>query len=307
MARYRIDLGYRGTEFHGWAAQPGLRTVQGVLQQGLERITRVDSAQLGLTVAGRTDAGVHARHQVAHIDLPPAAEAKIQGRRSSSVGAALCSRLNGVLRGLDASDIVIHDARRVSEDFDARFSALWREYSYRICDIGSFRDPLHAHMQTHINQVLDTAVMHAEAHTILGLRDFLAVSKPRPGATTIRTLLRLTVERDEAGVVCICVRADAFCHHMVRALVGALVRVGNGTWLPGVLARLIPAAREPRMDGESTVERAVNCVVGDEPAVYIAQPMHVFPAHGLTLEAIGYPDPTEWAARNTQTRAKRSS
>ena len=281
MTRFRLDLGYRGTDFHGWAKQPGLRTVQTAVESGLERITGTEVATV---VAGRTDAGVHARRQVVHIDLSDAAIEKLIGQSNRSAEVALLSRLRGVLAAGEFHDIVVHAVAEVSEDFDARFSALWRSYQYRLADHRSFIDPLLTQVTPRHKGELDVEAMAEAASEVQGLHDFLPFCKPREGATTIRTLHELRVVRDQDAVITIDLRADAFCHHMVRALVGGLIKVGSGNWAVTRPAELIAEAD-----------------AGLTPDV----PMFVTPAEGLVLTEVGYPVPEEYAARSAQTMARR--
>jgi tRNA pseudouridine38-40 synthase len=262
--RWRLDLAYDGTAFSGWATQPGVRTVQAELEEWLSRVLRLDSP-VSLVCAGRTDAGVHARGQVAHVDLP-----NINGD-----GQALCRRLNRAL----GDDLVVRRASVAPPGFDARFSAIWRRYVYRLSDAATPPDPL---VRNHVAQIrgrIDLAAMNAAASTLLGLRDFAAFCRQREGASTIRTLLDLHAER-QVDVVEITVRADAFCHSMVRSLVGALVAVGSGRrdlgWLSGILNR---AVRDPSV--------------------------MVMPAHGLTLEEVGYPQDDQLASRAEAARSRR--
>ncbi|GAA1850372.1 tRNA pseudouridine(38-40) synthase TruA [Brevibacterium marinum] len=282
MTRFRIDLGYRGTDFHGWAKQPGLRTVQSTLEAGLTRIT---GAEVTTVVAGRTDAGVHARRQVVHIDLPTTGIEKLIGQSSRSAEAALLSRLRGVLTADDADDLVIHSVSEVPGAFDARFSALWRSYRYRLADHRSFIDPLLTPVTPRHKGELDAEAMAVAAREVRGLHDFLPFCKPREGATTIRTLYELEVVRDQEAVIVIDLRADAFCHHMVRALVGGLIKVGSGSW---------PVTRPAELIAEADA--------GIDPDA----PMFVTPAHGLVLTEVGFPDPEFYAARAEQTMARRS-
>ena len=282
MTRFRIDLGYRGTDFHGWAKQPELRTVQSSLEVGLGRIT---GAKVPTVVAGRTDAGVHARRQVVHIDLPTAGIAKLIGKSARSAEAALLSRLRGVLTVDGSDDIVIHSVSEVSDAFDARFSALWRSYQYRLADHRSFIDPLLTPVTPRHKGELDVEAMAEAARETQGLHDFLPFCKPREGATTIRTLYELDVARDQEAVITIDLRADAFCHHMVRALVGGLIKVGSGAW---------PVTRP--------AEYLAEADAGIEPDV----PKFVTPAHGLVLTAVGYPEAELYASRAAQTMARRS-
>lgn len=281
--RIRLDLGYRGTGFHGWARQPEARTVQGLIEAGLETIC---GTPVRTVVAGRTDAGVHARRQVVHLDITDAIATRLIGRSDRTVGDALAARLRGALRHLGADDIVVHAASEVDAAFDARFAAVSRRYTYRIADPASFLDPLAAGHTTVSKERLDAAAMHTAAQEILGLHDFLPFCKPRPESTTIRTLLECSVTRDDEGIIVIDLRADAFCHHMVRALVGGLMKVGAGAW---------PATRP--------AELIARAEAGDTDL----GPMFVTPAHGLVMEHVEYPPPREWRARAERTRARRDT
>ena len=220
--RLRIDLGYDGSGFSGWAAQPGRRTVEEVLAGVLGRVLRLPGPP-SLTVAGRTDAGVHARGQVVHTDVPAAAWAgsRTAGRAVARLAAAL------------PADIRVHAASLAPDGFDARFSALWRRYSYRVCDDPARADPLRRHETLWSFRPLDLAAMNEAALVFLGEHDFAAFCRRRPGATTIRTLRVLNWRRDDDGTAVATVTADAFCHNMVRALVGALLAVGEGRRPPG--------------------------------------------------------------------------
>ncbi len=177
-----------------------------------------------VTVAGRTDAGVHARGQVAHIDIDPAAWASLPGRSDRDPGVALVSRLGGIL----PADVVVREARPAPDGFDARFSAVERRYLYRIADTGAVRDPLRRHDTVWWRKPLDVGAMDEAARSLVGLRDFAAFCRQREGATTVRTLLDFSWIRLADGVLAATVRADAFCHSMVRSLVGAVVPVGEG-------------------------------------------------------------------------------
>lgn len=273
--RVRLDLSYDGTGFSGWAAQPGLRTIQGILEGALGTVLRTPAPRL--VVAGRTDAGVHARGQVAHLDLATEVWRAVRGRQAAEPGDALVRRMAGVL----PPDVVVHRATVVPGEFDARFSALHRRYAYRLADDVTQVDPLRrTHVVRHLP--LDVEAMRVAAADLVGVHDFAAFCKPRPGATTIRTLQVFDVVRPtvggDAGLVVLTVQADAFCHAMVRSLVGALLRVGAGrrptTW-PG--------------------ELLLGGVRGGPVA----------PAHGLTLESVAYPPDADLAARAVVTRARR--
>ena len=267
MTRYRLDLGYDGAAFHGWAGQTGLRTVQGELETWIGRVLRLPAPPV-LTCAGRTDAGVHARGQVAHLDLDlPEPEL---------VAATLARRLRRAL----PEDVAVYRVRLAPEGFDARFSAIWRRYAYRLSDIGPL-DPLLRGTTASVRAELDLTLINAGAQQLLGLHDFAAFCRAREGATTVRELQWLEGVRLADGRIEIGVRADAFCHSMVRSLVGALVEVGSGrrdlSWLSGLL-------HSPNR-------------VGDIP---------VMPAAGLVLEEVGYPPDDQLAARAQAARAVRT-
>ncbi|WP_158865580.1 tRNA pseudouridine(38-40) synthase TruA [Leifsonia sp. AG29] len=281
--RYRLDIAYQGTDFNGWGRQPGLRTVQGTLEEALATIFRRAGDPPLLTVAGRTDAGVHAAGQVAHVDLSPEQEAvlrKPHGKRPPlPPEEALGRRLNGILGPV--SDVVVTSASRAREGFDARFSALWRRYEYRVADRSARRDPLQRHRTAWVSSDLDADSMDMAAHGLLGLHDFASYCKAREGATTIRTLLSFSWREDPDGVLVAELTADAFCHSMVRALVGACVEVGEGKLAAGDLV-----------------------VLRDEKRRTSA--FKVMPARGLTLMEVGYPEGAELALRAERTRGLRT-
>lgn len=274
--RLRIDLAYDGSDFHGWATQPALRTVQGALEGALGTVLRTP-APPSVVVAGRTDAGVHARGQVVHVDLDEDAVLRSAGRGDADPVPALARKLNGVL----PSDVRVRRTGLAPEGFDARFSAVWRRYAYRIADRAELVDPL---VRRHVlawAQPLDVDRMNAASAALVGEQDFAAFCKKRPGATTIRTLLDLDWRRSDDGVLEGRIRADAFCHNMVRALVGCLLAVGEGRREPGwAHAVLTAGVRDPSV-----------------------QVVH---AHGLVLEEVGYPGDAELALRAQQTRKVRT-
>ncbi len=274
--RVRLDLAYDGTGFAGWAAQPGLRTVEGTLSDALTTVLRAPEP-VRLTVAGRTDAGVHARGQVAHADVDAAAWAALPGRSDRAPEAAAVTRLAGVL----PPDVVVRRAAPAPDGFDARFSATSRRYAYRVADPASLHDPLRRLDTVTHRRPLDVAAMDEASRALLGLRDFAAFCKRREGATTVRTLLAYAWARDADGVLVGTVVADAFCHSMVRALVGAVVPVGEGRREVGWPAQVLGARVR-------------------DPGVV------VMPPHGLSLEAVAYPPDGELAARADEARAVRT-
>ncbi|WP_448005820.1 tRNA pseudouridine(38-40) synthase TruA [Agromyces bauzanensis] len=283
VVRVRLGIAYDGTDFSGWSRQPGLRTVQGVLEDALATLFRRTGEPPRLTVAGRTDAGVHALGQVAHLDVSePALATVARPRRGTEADAtpeaALARRLTGII-GADA-DVVITHAERAPAGFDARFSAIWRRYEYRVADASAVRDPLERRRTVVIPRALDVDAMDAAARSLLGLHDFAAFCRPREGATTIRTLQSYAWRRAEGGVLVASLQADAFCHSMVRALVGACVAVGEGRLEASDPLALLRAAER-------------------------TSAFKVMPAKGLVLTEVGYPDDAELEARAAQTRARR--
>ncbi|MBO1335039.1 tRNA pseudouridine(38-40) synthase TruA [Streptomyces sp. VRA16 Mangrove soil] len=269
FVRVRLDLSYDGKDFSGWAKQAGgRRTVQGEIEDALRTVTR-SSTTYELTVAGRTDSGVHARGQVAHVDLP------------ESVWAEHREKLLKRLAGRLSKDVRVWRAEEAPSGFNARFSAIWRRYAYRVTDHPGGVDPLlRGHVLWH-DWPLDVDAMNAAAEALLGEHDFAAYCKRREGATTIRTLQQLSLVRGDDGIITATVRADAFCHNMVRSLIGALLFVGDGhrtaDWPGKVLAAGVR-----------------------DSAVHVVRP------HGLTLEEVGYPADELLAARNVEARNKRT-
>jgi tRNA pseudouridine38-40 synthase len=247
--RLRLDVAYDGSEFAGWAAQPGQRTVEGVLISTLEQVLRRLPGSTRLTVAGRTDAGVHARGQVCHVDVPP----------DFGDVEALTRRLNRAL----PADVAVRRVVTAPAQFNARFSATWRRYAYRVGDLPEHVDPIRRREALAWPRRLDEAAMNQAAAGLLGEHDFAAFCKRREGASTVRHLRELSWRRD-GGLLTCHVLADAFCHNMVRSLVGCLIVVGEAKQPPSWAAEVLAAGvRDPRVP--------------------------VVAAHGLTLEQVGYP------------------
>jgi tRNA pseudouridine38-40 synthase len=266
LVRLRIDLAYDGTEFAGWAVQPGLRTVQAEVEAALATVLRLPGARV--TCAGRTDAGVHARGQVVHTDVP--------GYDGNAF--ALGRRLAGVL----PPDIGVRAVAAAPTGFDARFSPLWRRYAYRLTEHPFGPEPLRRHDVVGHGRVLDVDAMQAAAAGLQGEHDFAAYCRRRVGATTVRTLLELRWSREPDDLVVATVLADAFCHSMVRSLVGACLAVG---------------------EGRRAVDWPVEVLAGRvrRPDVTVA------PARGLTLEEVHYPPDDEVAARALAARRRREA
>lgn len=270
VERYRLDVAYDGTDFSGWAKQPDLDTVAGTILTALATILGEDDSDFGLRVAGRTDAGVHATGQVAHIDV-----SQSQLKRAGRAGLT-ASRLNGLL----PNSIRLKSLARVTADFDARFAASQRHYRYRIADSGENQLPENARYTLWHPRKLDAPRMNQAAQPLIGVHDFAAFCKPRPGATTIRELRQITVLRDKSGAITIHLAADAFCHNMVRSLVGAMIAVGEGRLTDADLVDILNSrARGSRFK--------------------------VVPPHGLTLTAVDYPSPGEWNQQVAKARNRR--
>ena len=278
--RVRLDLSYDGGPFSGWALQPGRRTVQGVLEEALHMLLR---RSVRVTVAGRTDAGVHARGQVVHLDLTEAEWQGLPRGHELDPAVAMQRRLRGALSRILGDLTGAVEVRRISlapEGFDARFSALWRRYSYRIADGPALWDPLGRYSILWHKNPLDVSLLNEGASKLLGLQNFLSFCKPREGATTIRELQRFEFARAEDGVIVATVQADAFCHNMVRALIGSALYVGEGVEEPGWLyERLLAQKRDAKS--------------------ILAAP------HPLVLEEVAYPSDDELLARAVLTRALR--
>ncbi|MBO2452257.1 tRNA pseudouridine(38-40) synthase TruA [Actinomadura barringtoniae] len=270
LVRLRLDITYDGSDFAGWARQPNQRTVQGVIEDALARLLRLDPPPV-LTVAGRTDAGVHARGQVAHLVVPVAAY--------STVNGTMPRRLAGLL----PPDVRVRSVVVAPEGFDARFSALSRRYVYRVCDDPIGVEPLRRHDVLWHPRPVDLERMNAASALLLGEHDFAAFCRKREGATTIRRLLRYEWAREDEDhrIAAATVQADAFCHSMVRALVGALLVVGDGR-------------REIEWPSEVLAARVRDSAV------------NVAPAHGLSLEEISYPEDEGLAERAQETRRVRT-
>ena len=268
VVRLRLDVSYDGTDFSGWAAQPDRRTVAGVLSEALGRLVG-PSIPLGLTVAGRTDAGVHATGQVCHIDLPAAAYVALE--------ASLVRRLAALM----PPDARVRAVTRVPATFDARFSATFRRYEYRVSDAPWGPEPLRRHDTLGWVRPLDLDRLRAAAAGLIGVHDFAAYCKRKEHATTVRAITRLDWRRAADGVAVATVEADAFCQAMVRGLVGAMLTVGDGRRDPDWPAGLL-----------SLRERSSEVTVA--------------PAHGLTLVAVGYPAESQYAQRADTTRRLRA-
>ena len=273
LIRFRIDLAYDGTDYWGWAMQPGIPSVQGELVTALTTVFGESSDAFGMRVAGRTDAGVHATAQVAHIDLSPQ-QLKRLGRSHGMVG-----KLNDLL----PTDIRIHAVTEAPAGFDARFSASYRRYRYRIADGLAPKNPLKSRYVLWLNHELDLLAMKAASLELLGMHDFASFCRRKPNATTIREVRDIQIKRNplEENMIEVELLADAFCHNMVRSIVGALIAAGEGKATAEDVAEKL--SRRTRV-GSYKVQ----------------------PAHGLTLIEIGYPADADLAAQAERARNMRT-
>ncbi|WP_232342739.1 tRNA pseudouridine synthase A [Bifidobacterium choladohabitans] len=310
LVRLRMDLAYDGGGFHGWARQPGLRTVQGCIEHALSLITGVRRSQGGiahrqvvweprLVVAGRTDTGVHASHQVAHLDIPEAVLEACRGH----MGVDGVSALERRLRHLLPVDIVLLGLSMAPTGFDARFSALERTYLYRVSQGGQPGDPRMRGYVLDLEGSLDLQAMNEAATECIGLHDFGSFARPNPGGTTIRKVLAAHWDQVptvnlfgadpgrsavgylppfmESGLTVFRIVADAFAHNMVRSLVAACIQVGQGRrsvqWFADKVAHPLREGSTGPID-----------------------------ARGLTLEHVAYPPDDQLAERAQAIRARRT-
>ncbi|KKW65646.1 tRNA pseudouridine synthase A [Mycolicibacterium elephantis] len=270
--RLRLDIAYDGTDFAGWAVQAGQRTVAGVLDEALSTVFRTP---VQLRAAGRTDAGVHASGQVAHVDVPAGALSHAYPRTPRPGESEFLPLVRRLGRFLPA-DVRVRHIVRAPAGFDARFSALRRHYLYRLSTAPYGVDPQDARYVTAWPRPLDVDAMAAASRHLLGLHDFAAFCRHREGATTIRDLQRLDWSRDGDRVTAH-VTADAFCWSMVRSLVGALLAVGEGRREPDWCATLLTAERR-------------------------SSEFAAAPPQGLTLVGVDYPPDDQLEARTKVTR-----
>jgi tRNA pseudouridine38-40 synthase len=273
FTRLRIDFGYDGTDFFGWSKQPDLRTIQGAFLDALTLIFGESEIDFSLRVAGRTDAGVHALNQVAHFDLTQSQLARL-GRETID---DIAYKLNRLL----ADDIRVSKVGIAPVGFDARFSAINRRYRYRLADNLAFKNPLETRFTLDVAGELAIDAMNEAGGHLLGLHDFASFCKPREGSTTIRELQEITVSRVAGQVVEVEIQADAFCHNMVRSIVGALIAVGQGRATPSKIKQLLEQTNR-------------------EGSYKVVSP------HGLSLLGIGYPPDDQLAAQAEKAQNLRS-
>jgi tRNA pseudouridine38-40 synthase len=274
--RLRLDIAYDGTDFAGWAVQVGQRTAAGVIDEALTTVFRTP---VRLWAAGRTDAGVHATGQVAHVDVPADALANAYPRTLRAGEPEFLPLLRRLGRFLP-TDVRVLDIARAPAGFDARFSALRRHYVYRLSTAPYGVVPQQARYITAWPRDLDVEAMSAASRELVGLHDFAAFCRHRERATTIRDLQRLDFSR-EGDLITAHVTADAFCWQMVRSLVGALLAVGEHRRSPEWCRELLTATKR-------------------------SSDFAAAPAQGLTLAQVDYPPDDELAARILITRDLRT-
>jgi tRNA pseudouridine38-40 synthase len=265
--RLRLDIAYDGTNFFGWATQPGRRTLQDLVEEAIARISQTDIESI---VAGRTDAGVHATGQVIHVDVPDA----MFDRELTYID--LRYKLNRILD----DDVRIMNVSDAPAGFHARFSALRRSYTYKILDNNDVISPLSRYDVASWYRPLDPQRMNEASKLLLGHHDFAAFCKFKVGGTTIRTLEKYEWRRSDDGLLVADVVADAFCYSMVRNLVGAVVCVADGRQDPQWITQLL-----------ANKERVSDSLV--------------FPARGLTLYRVDYPSNDQLLERAKITVSKR--
>jgi tRNA pseudouridine38-40 synthase len=272
LIRLRLDIAYDGTDFAGWAVQDAQRTVAGVLDEALSTVFR---QPLRLFAAGRTDAGVHATGQVAHVDVPVYVLGNAYPRQPRPVDAEFDPLVRRLAKFLP-EDVRVRQIARAPEGFDARFSALRRHYAYRLSLAAYGAEPQQARFVTPWPRPLNLDALNVASATLVGLHDFAAFCRQRPGATTIRELQRFDWVREGDNLTAF-VTADAFCWSMVRSLVGALLAVGEERREPSWCATLL-----------GTDSRSSDFAAA--------------PARGLTLVGVDYPPDDQLAARISVTR-----
>ncbi|MCK0173638.1 tRNA pseudouridine(38-40) synthase TruA [Mycolicibacterium sp. F2034L] len=272
LVRLRLEVSYDGTDFAGWAPQAGQRTVAGLIDEALSTVFRTP---VTVRAAGRTDAGVHATGQVAHVDVPSEAIHHAYPRTPRPADPEFSPLVRRLGRFLP-EDVRITRVVRAPSGFDARFSALRRHYEYRLGTADFGVTPQQARYVTAWPRPLDVEAMTEAGRVLVGLHDFAAFCRYREGATTIRDLQRLDWTRD-GDILTAHVTADAFCWNMVRSLVGALLAVGEHRREPAWCAGLLDA---PSRSSEFAAA----------------------PARGLTLVGVDYPPDDELAARTLITR-----
>ena len=242
MTNFQLTLEYDGRGFAGWQRQTKeTRTIQGVLEEALERITGLPVSVIG---SGRTDAGVHAEGQVASVRL-----------ETTLVPDQLRRALDGLLPG----DLAVREAVAATEGFHARYDTRSKLYRYGIWN-GVSRSPLLAARTWQIRRELDLAAMAGASLALVGTHDFASFQAAgSPGRDTVRTLARLDVEGDAGAEIHLLVEADGFLRQMVRILAGTLVEVGLGRRRSDAMASIL-AARDRRRAGATAPAHGLTLV-----------------------------------------------
>jgi tRNA pseudouridine38-40 synthase len=241
MSTYRLDITYDGTSFHGYARQRDVRTVQGVLEAALARAI----GPVETTVAGRTDAGVHARQQVVSFGTETTVDVE---------------RLIRSLNSLLPNDVAAVACSEVEDGFSARFTALSRSYRYTILNRPA-RDPLRRSTTWHIPETLDVQAMQHAAGAFIGEHDFASLCRKAEGRSTIREVLEASWVRD-GDIVEFRVTATAFCHQMVRSMVALCVEVGRGRVDTGDVVGILAARDRAAAKGAAPPQGLVLWGVG---------------------------------------------
>jgi tRNA pseudouridine38-40 synthase len=246
-AKVRMVVAYDGSDFHGFAESHGVRTVAGALRGAIERVTRRTPE---LSVAGRTDKGVHAWGNVVSYEASPGLDPwRVQDALNSMLGP----------------EVVVRECDLVDGSFDARHSAIWRRYRYTILN-RPVPDPFRDRFALWVAEPLDLRSMRAAADPFVGEHDFTSFCRRGPeGSSPTRRVLESRFEDHGDGVLVYEIRANAFCWQMVRSIVGTLVEVGRGKRTPGDMLAVI-RARERAAAGQ------------------------LAPAKGLCLWEVGYAD-----------------
>ena len=328
MTRLRIDLAYDGGGFYGWATQPGIRTVQGTIEAALHKVLRVPAGDpdepLRLVVAGRTDTGVHASHQVCHLDIAESTLQRAVGHMKVPAVTALEHRLQRLL----PTDITVHRVSVAPDGFDARFSALERTYVYRIADRSGEVDPRLRGCVLHIDDTLDLDMMNRAAAMTIGLHDFGSFATPNPGGTTIREVKRAYWTRvptrplvPEAAERTVAASAYTVADGPAHAGTGvADTGAGEGGYVTptlesGLVCFTIVADAFARNMVRSLVNACVAVGIGKRDLDWFAGKMAVpkregstgpIAPQGLTLEHVAYPADNELASRAEAIRAVRT-
>jgi tRNA pseudouridine38-40 synthase len=266
VQRWRLDIAYDGNAFSGFAYQPEFTTVVGVLRETLARTLQIDEPII--VGAGRTDAGVHAFAQVIHVDLPVTLFAEDRGNDAGRLARSLNQQLRGRIKVLAA--------RPVDPGFHARYSATWREYRYLVLETSPPALDLTDIWSWSVQGPLDLEAMNRVSAEILGLHDFRSFCRRPTNSDANEPLLRRVIDArwerlsddwaltpDRSPTLKFTIRAESFCHNMVRCLTSVLVVIGQGKW------------------PESTISERLKSLSRD----HLPSPA---PANGLALVAVGY-------------------